>query len=160
MLSLSMVNVVVNKGSLFQGFSVVCYWFGTASTGKLILFATAVVINFAASIFTTPNLMYLAPRDFNRKKRRKHSRIILYSYFFTLVFIFPIAMFLAAPFYVSFYIIFFLHGCVWLLGLFIGLSNEAIVKRSSRNLMDQPYSNYKLAGITVAAVVLIKIFFS
>ena len=155
-----MVNVIMNKGSLFQGFSVICYWYGTGTTGKVILFAAAVIINFAASIFTTPNLMYLAPRDFNRKKRRKHSRIIIYSYLCTLVLIFPIAIFLASPFYQAFFIIMFLHGCSWLPGLFIGLSNEAIVKRSSRNLMEQPFSNYKLAGVTLAVIILIKIFFS
>jgi|GEM_PF-3327837 len=158
-LSLALINVVMNKGALYQGFSVTCYWYGITNLGKVVLFVIALIIDFVASLFASPILFYLAPRDFNRKKRKKTGRVVVYSYFLTVLFIFPIAIFLSFPAYHSFFVVMFIHALLWVPGL-MNVSNESLIKRSSGGDLIQPYSNYVLLGITIAAVVIIKVVFS
>lgn len=160
MLSLSMLNVVMRKGSLFQGFSVICYWYGTGNTGKGILFSISILLDFAASLFALSSFLYLAPRDFNRKKRKKPARLIFFSYLCVIIVLFPVAIFLSFPYYEAFFAVMFIHALLWVPGLLLGISNEALIKRSSRNKMEQPYSNYVLSGLTLAMIILIRIFFS
>jgi len=160
MMSLPIINTMLEKGSLHQGLAVVGFWFGTPMLWKFVLLGLSVIINFVFGLLSSAFLVYLAPPDFMKRKGKKSaSRIVLNSFVYVIILLFPVAMFLSYPYYRSFFILLFLHSLLWLPGL-LNISTESLIHRSSRLEITIPFSNYILGGTVLSLIVLIRIFFS
>ena len=158
LMTLSLFSVFTTKGSLFQGFSVVCYWYGLPLICPIILIILSGVINFGLGFLCAPVLLHLAPEDSAKEWKKRPSRVVLYSFILPVAALFFLALVLSFPGYCLFFDVLFVHACLWLPGLFTASTASLRDRRSSTRTI-KPELNYLMAGITLVFVVLIRIFF-
>ena len=144
----------------FQGFSVIASWYYLSVQWALLLFVISVGLNITMGYVLSTSFFYMSPPDFVIRygKKKYPRRIILRSFFFTLILIIPIAVVLSYPLYYKFFLILFLHALLWLPGL-MQISTDALLQRSIRNEALKPKLNYLLFAVLALMIILVRIFF-
>jgi len=157
LMSLAPVPGLSAPFSTFQGFAVVVTWFHLAFYWAIAFILLAVTINLVMGLVCSQFLIKLSPRSITVKKDRDSKEIVKVSFLYPVVLVLGISFLAAYPGSFAFFIVFFIHTCLWLPGLMY-TNSKALTRRSSRRYPGEPVSNLALSGCLIFAIILIRVF--
>ena len=157
-------------GPFYTGFAVVARWRNAGLNSLFISSGISVSLNIVAGFVAAPLLMRFSPSR-SLVATRQGKKIIITRYFLlSLLAVLPVAILLAYPGGVVFFVIVLVHAILWLPGLFMIKGNSIITRqycssshdvyqyeKINNRLVNQVF-DVKLPLLLIALIVLIRVF--
>lgn len=145
------------KGPIYQGISVVANWWGVDTFNLLIFSFISLLINIVFGIISFRLLMQLSPSRTTMQKKNTQRAVILNCFVYPIALLLPLAILLAYPQSILFFVVMFLHSLFWLPGLIMKTQHGYRFEGMLVKYSEVSQSNALLVVI-VLAVILVRVF--
>ncbi len=153
-LSIAPVSTAIGNGTLYQGIPVLVGYYGVSMYGLIALTVLSGISNVIFGFVAYRLLMQLSPSRTAVQSQQGKFKLVNSYYLLPLFIVFPVAVLLSYPHTIFFFGVMFLHGLLWLPGLyFIGYEYKGSQLRSERLK-----TGYSFIAVLVVLIVLIRVF--
>lgn len=157
-MTIAPVSSLIGRGTMYQGMSVMVRWFDLQIYWTIALVILALLINISFAYFGFKVLYFYRPSSRNMYMSKYLRQIVSSNFIYPLLLLLPLAVVIAYPDSMLFFVIMLLHGLAWLPGFFIRSKYLKSSEKRKRIKRVTPAAGYVMLVVIVLLIIALRLF--